>query len=911
VNRANSFRPFYAQAITWTVVLSTIVFLLYAAFPAPVNAEPDFRESPKFIKEAGRIEALIDAAVNQEKPCKCDVRKLLKLLQELLENEEQLKRKNADISQSLAKTRQKLLEAAEQESRSGETSFTKTVAWSALNLLMDVTLDQADKAFDFGTKSLNELGTGIRTVKGGARVAGKFLGKGASKGGQIGKVAYDYLGSAGANADRLKKYPELNAAEASIRKMGENQAESMENKRLEQLIWNKILGSPGCLEALNTQCSLADIEYVSKRGVLNQLDKVSYPYLNFVIHDIERVADTYGYRAFPGKDYEEKGFSHAELKKYVMPKLELYQYFDEQAYKYNAVAGQSIAAAGRASEKCNTCKMLKALKGLSDLKSEIDVLENDWKGVYVGTIRGVIGSHKALAKMWAAKGSPAKITSHPLYQLEGLALSLVSVTTPVGTAMSAAAAVSEISQAVGDLVFKAPVTEDIKRQAKLMKVFADSLNNSIGALADTSNRIEKARADLIRRLFDCNKIKTCPKEKPVSYPAPQYRSVERHPVAIPGHGSLSPGSGNAGGLLIPGAGGTSADCDKLANELRSLEKQREQLGAQADVLHKQWTDTRNRIPGLEKEIAELAGDIRDANQLMGKAKPYYVGGSKATAQAALKKWTDEKNRKQMLAHQLRIREAKLRYQKDQLSKRERNLHNHIIQVRRALENCRKKAPAEPFTRTKKREDETPAHAVDQAVGLDTSLAGLYTTPNGELLIRVSVNGAMIEGQAEDVCEAVLRAQGKEYQAGDSYFKGTSHGNEIQGRIHVKRIDTGILTGIREPECMARFRDRWDNASFYFTKGLKNQRLPQLKIRHKSRSMNMACKVHETAIDTLFLTRFRGAREQFRKNCIAARRMNPELKPVPIVEMPDMQSGFDPPEPPPQLLEPDPIPDIVW
>jgi phage shock protein A len=702
---------------------------LYAAFPAPVNAEPDFRESPKFIKEAGRIEALIDAAVNQEKPCKCDVRKLLKLLQELLENEEQLKRKNADISQSLAKTRQKLLEAAEQESRSGETSFTKTVAWSALNLLMDVTLDQADKAFDFGTKSLNELGAGIRTVKGGARVAGKFLGKGASKGGQIGKVAYDYLGSAGANADRLKKYPELNAAEASIRKMGENQAESMENKRLEQLIWNKILGSPGCLEALNTQCSLADIEYVSKRGVLNQLDKVSYPYLNFVIHDIERVADTYGYRAFPGKDYEEKGFSHAELKKYVMPKLELYQYFDEQAYKYNAVAGQSIAAAGRASEKCNTCKMLKALKGLSDLKSEIDVLENDWKGVYVGTIRGVIGSHKALAKMWAAKGSPAKITSHPLYQLEGLALSLVSVTTPVGTAMSAAAAVSEISQAVGDLVFKAPVTEDIKRQAKLMKVFADSLNNSIGALADTSNRIEKARADLIRRLFDCNKIKTCPKEKPVSYPAPQYRSVERHPVAIPGHGSLSPGAKKAAGVLIPGYGGPGADCVSLANELRSLEKQRKQLNQRAARLHKEWVKAYNRIPKLEKEIEELAGYIKDASQLMGWG--YYVGGTKEGVLAKLKEWKEEKGRKESLAHQLRIREAKLRYQKEQLSKRERNLHNHIAQVRRALDNCGKKAP-EPNQPPAKQAKTTPVQPVRKGVELDPTFAGCWF--GGERLV---------------------------------------------------------------------------------------------------------------------------------------------------------------------------------
>lgn len=649
-------------------------------------------------------------------------------MKEIHEAEARLKKDNFTLSRKVSGIRQQLLQDAERESKSKDINFTKTVAWSAFNLLTDVSMDWLDAAADAG-KEIHKIAGGARGLRIAIKGGRKLLQKGVVKGGKITKTINGFMESTGVNVNRLNSTPQLHAAAEAVNQMASNQAELMEYKRIEQVIWNRLLGNARCREVLKELCSPASIDDMRKNNVQNQLDKISYPYLNHAIYDFEKLKDTYGYRAYSGNDYEEKGFSDAELKDDVMPRLKQYQYFKEQSYKFKQLAGQLISSARRASRDCNICEMLQALKGLSDLKNELDAIEYDWRKVYAGAIKGVIGSHKDLAKMWNARGKSARITSHPLYQFAGLGFALFSATSPVGTAFSAATAVSEISQAVGDLVYKAPVAEEIKRQAKLLKVFADTLNSSIGTLSDTGNRITKARAELISRLFDCNKIKTCPKEKPVSYPAPQYRSVERHPVAIPGHGSLSPGAKKAAGVLIPGYGGPGADCVSLANELRSLEKQRKQLNQRAARLHKEWVKAYNRIPKLEKEIEELAGDIKDASQLMGRG--YYAGGTKEGVLAKLKEWKEEKGRKESLAHQLRIREAKLRYQKEQLSKRERNLHNHIAQVRRALDNCGKKAP-EPNQPPAKQAKTTPVQPVRKGVELDPTFAGCWF--GGERLV---------------------------------------------------------------------------------------------------------------------------------------------------------------------------------
>lgn len=194
------------------------------------------------------------------------------------------------------------------------------------------------------------------------------------------------------------------------------------------------------------------------------------------------------------------------------------------------------------------------------------------------------------------------------------------------------------------------------------------------------------------------------------------------------------------------------------------------------------------------------------------------------------------------------------------------------------------------------------------VPLNPDLAGLYSTPNGELLIQVAVNGSKITGQVADSCEHILKVQGKAYQKETQYFKGFNLGKEIHGKIHIMKLDSSSMTGIREPTCMKKFRDHWDEAIFYSTTKYSRQ---QIYAKYKSRSMNMACKVNEVSLDTVFLSKFTWGRETFRNNCVQSNLMSPQLKSAPmIMGLPDMQPEFEPPEPPPVLLLPDKLSDVI-
>jgi len=174
------------------------------------------------------------------------------------------------------------------------------------------------------------------------------------------------------------------------------------------------------------------------------------------------------------------------------------------------------------------------------------------------------------------------------------------------------------------------------------------------------------------------------------------------------------------------------------------------------------------------------------------------------------------------------------------------------------------------------------------------LAGLYTTPNGELLISVSVKGSSIEGKIVKKCEFTLQVQGRTgYKVGDLYFKAHGPGNkEIKGQILFPSYSA--------------------DAVFYVTDEFQGR--DTIKARYINRfGSNLK---YRQEIDTYFVARSRSKTppeqimSQFDKNCAAVKAMNPGYKPVQMPELPVLEDPFMPPEPPPQLLEPEKLPDVI-
>lgn len=435
--------------------------------------------------------------------CNCDLKGLMEELRAAQASRERLRRENTQLAEKVTRVQQQLLKDAAKASE-GVDPYTNTaavVAWNAFSLLMDASLDWADARLDLGKAELKEsLGIDWADVAGPSGRAAKLLAKKATvKGSKVGK------GAGGTDDKTLKMLaalsnPLVETAAKAMQKMTDNLAKITATRNAERLAWARLLGAD-CRAALKEYCPMGDVGGLGKRDLDAAIGKVNYP---------PELVSPHSDRALE-EQYYPRGFLKGDIND-VREMLTRTGDLSKQVYQHRMAAGDIEAEAMKAAASCSVCAMLETLRALSEMGDRVEALEADWRHSYLKLLRSVTGSHKDIVRLWKeeTKGRSREITSHSAYKFAGLAFSLFTRTTVAGTAFSMADAVSEISQALGDLYYKAPVADEIKRNARLTQVFADGMKQPIEELSTLARTIEAGKVRLIAKIVQCGDFKECP-----------------------------------------------------------------------------------------------------------------------------------------------------------------------------------------------------------------------------------------------------------------------------------------------------------------------------------------------------------------------------------------------------------------